>query len=200
MMIFIVILAIVAFVIFAIVTYNTLVAKIEAVENSKRQIDVQLDSRFKIFQGLLSTVRKVMDYEQTVLKEVVQLRSQAQAAKSETDAKGNPKEPDYKAQFAAEEKISQIAGQMNVVFEQYPQLGALDNVKHLQEEIVSTERKLAFSKQAYNDSIEDYNIARKSFFGSIIVMIDRKKLDHDYAYWQLSEVKHKELDEMTAEL
>lgn len=196
----IVLLCIVVLVIFAVMTYNTLIAKIEAVENSKRQIDVQLDSRFKVFQGLLNTVRKVMDYEQTVLKEVVQLRSQAQAAKSETDAKGNPKEPDYKAQFNAEEKISQIANQIGVVFEQYPQLGALDNVKHLQEEIVSTERKLALSKQAYNDSIEDYNIARKSFFGSIIANLNAKKLNRDYAYWQLSDTKHKELDEMTAQL
>lgn len=177
--------------VFVVLTYNSLIAKSEAVENSKKQIDVQLDRRFKVFEGLISTVRKVMDYEQTVLKDIVQLRSQAQGAR---------KRGDEKAQFAAEEKITQIANQIGVVFEQYPQLGALDNAKQLQEEIVTTESRLSFAKQSYNDSIEDYNVAKKSFFSSIVVSMFASKLDHKFEYWQLSESKHKEYDEMTAKL
>lgn len=177
--------------VFIVLTYNSLIAKSEAVENSKAQIDVQLDRRFKVFEGLVSAVRKVMDYEQTVLKEVIQLRSQAQGAR---------KRGDEKAQFEAEEKITQIASQIGVVFEQYPQLGALDNAKQLQEEIVNTENKLSFAKQSYNDSIEEYNTTKKSFFASMVVSMFASKLDHKYERWQLSDTKHKEYDEMTAKL
>lgn len=176
---------------FVIMTYNSLIAKSEAVENSKRQIDVQLDRRFKVFEGLINTVRKVMDYEQTVLKEVVQLRSQAQKARQDGDAK---------SQFEAEEKISQIAHEIKVVFEQYPQLRAMENAQQLQEEIVSTENKLSFAKQAYNDSVENYNVTKKSFFGSLVVSLFAAKLDHKFEYWQLSTEKAKNYDEMTAKL
>lgn len=177
--------------VFVVLTYNSLIAKSEAVENSKAQIDVQLDRRFKVFEGLVSAVRKVMDYEQTVLKEVIQLRSQAQGARKRGDEKG---------QFEAEEKITQIASQISVVFEQYPQLGALDNARQLQEEIVSTENKLSFAKQSYNDAIEDFNVTKKSFFASMVVSMFASKLDHKYERWQLSDNKHKEYDEMTAKL
>lgn len=190
MIITIILLLLAALVVFIVLTYNSLIAKTEAVENAKRQIDVQLDSRFKIFQGLINTVKKVMDYEQTVLKNVVELRSQAQGAKNKKDEKG---------QFAAEEKISSIASNINVVFEQYPQLGALDNAKHLQEEIVSTERKLSFAKQAYNDAVEDYNVSKKSFFSSMVVSMFASKLNFNHAYWELAASKHKELDETVAE-
>jgi LemA protein len=185
-----ILLVIIAAVIYIVITYNSLIQKAEAVDNSKRQIDVQLDGRFKIFQGLIGTVKKVMDYEQTVLKDIVQLRSQAQAAKTKHDDK---------TQFLAEEKISKIAGQIGVVFEQYPQLGAIGNAQHLQEEISSTEKRLTASKQAYNDAIEDFNVTKKSFFASMVVKLFASKLDKNYEYWQLSTSKHKELDESVAQ-
>nr|WP_232220735.1 LemA family protein [Legionella tunisiensis] len=95
-----------------------------------------------------------MDYEKTTLKDVVALRNQAQAAKAAGDEK---------ARMAAENGISQIASGLNVVFEQYPDLKASSNVLQLQEEIVNTENKLAYSKQAYNDSIERYNAKKNPF-------------------------------------
>lgn len=156
--------------------YNRLIALIEAINNNKRQIDIQLDRRFKVFESLIEAVKKYMDYEQTTLKDVVALRNQAQAAKAAGD------EP---ARIAAENGISQIASGLNVVFEQYPDLKASQNVLQLQEEIVNTENKLAYSKQAYNDGIERYNAKKNSFFESIVVKMCADKLDKFYEYWGL---------------
>lgn len=156
--------------------YNRLIALIEAINNNKRQIDIQLDRRFKVFESLIEAVKKYMDYEKTTLKDVVALRNQAQAAKAAGD------EP---ARIAAENGISQIASGLNVVFEQYPDLKASQNVLQLQEEIVNTENKLAYSKQAYNDGIERYNAKKKSFFESMIVNLFPGKLDKFYEYWGL---------------
>ena len=74
-----------------------------------------------------------------------------------------------------------------MVFEQYPDLKANQNALQLQEEIVNTENKLAYAKQAYNDSVERYNAKKKSFFESMVVSIFAAKLDFDFAYWSLPE-------------
>lgn len=164
--------------IWAISIYNTLINLIEAINNNKKQIDIQLDRRFKVFESLIETVKKYMDYEKTTLKDVVALRNQAQAAKAAGD------EP---ARMAAENGISQIASGLNVVFEQYPDLKASQNVVQLQEEIVNTENKLAYSKQAYNDGIERYNAKKKSFFESMVVSFFAASLDKQFIYWGLPE-------------
>jgi len=162
---------------FVIGVYNSLIRMIEAVKNNKKQIDIQLDRRFKVFESLINVVKKYMDYEQTTLKDVVALRNQAQAAKGAGDEK---------ARIAAENGISKIASNLNVVFENYPDLKADKNALQLQEEIVSTENKLAFAKQAYNDSIEKYNATKKSFLQSIVVSFFKGKLDFDFPYWGLA--------------
>ena len=118
-----------------------------------------------------------MDYEKSTLKEVVALRNQAQTAKQS----GDPK-----ARMDAENKISGILSGLNVVFERYPDLKANQNALQLQESIVSTENKLAYAKQAYNDSIERYNAKKKSFFPSMVVSMFSGKLNFDFTYWQLS--------------
>ena len=140
-LILIIILVIVGFIIFI---YNQLIALIEAIRNNQKQIDIQLDRRFKVFESLINVVKKYMDYEQTTLKDVVALRNQAQAAQTRGDEK---------SRILAENKISDIASQINLVFEQYPDLKANQNCLQLQEEIVSTENKLAYAKQSYNDSV-----------------------------------------------
>jgi LemA protein len=162
----------------AVGIYNTLISLIEAINNNKKQIDIQLDRRFKVFESLIEAVKKYMDYEQTTLKEVVGLRNQAQAAKASGDEAGR---------MAAENGISQIAAGLNVVFEQYPDLKASQNVLQLQEEIVNTENKLAFSKQAYNDGIERYNAKKKSFFEAMVVSYFDSALNKDFVYWGLPE-------------
>lgn len=187
-----IILAIVALVIvvYIISIYNRLIAMIEIVRNNQKQIDIQLDRRYKVFQSLIEVVKKYMDYEQTTLKEVVALRNQAVAAKGEGDAQ---------AMMGAENKISGIAQGLNVVFEQYPDLKANQNALKLQEEISNTENKLAFSKQALNDSIERYNAEKKSFFQTVVVKLF-SGLNQDFVYWQLDAAQVKQQEEYTVKL
>lgn len=176
---------------FVVITYNKLIALIEAVRNNQKQIDIQLDRRYKVFESLINVVKKYMDYEQTTLKDVVALRSQAQQAHASGDEA---------SRIAAENKISQIASNLNVVFEQYPDLKANQNALQLQEEIVSTENKLAYAKQSYNDSIEIYNANKKAFFTAMIVGAFKAKLDFDFTYWQLGEQKVAEQENYTVKL
>lgn len=176
---------------FIVMTYNKLIGMIEAVKNNNKEIDIQLDRRYKVFESLINVVRKYMDYEKSTLKDVVALRSQAQQAKDSGDAKGR---------MAAENKISGILGGINVVFERYPDLKANQNAMQLQEEIVSTENKLAYAKQAYNDSIERYNATKKSFFQSVIVGMFSSKLNFDFTYWALDEDKIKQQEDYTVKL
>ncbi|EKD69771.1 MAG: hypothetical protein ACD_46C00731G0001 [uncultured bacterium] len=187
----IILLIIVAIIGFVILTYNRLIGQIETVNNNQKQIDIQLDRRYKVFESLINVVKKYMDYEKTTLKDVVSLRNQAQQAK----ASGNEKE-----RIDAENQISNIASHLNVVFEQYPELKANQNCLQLQEEIVSTENKLAFAKQSYNDSIEIYNASKKSFPANVIVSAFKAKLDKDFIYWQLSEQKVAEQESYTVKL
>src|ERR1700733_2150913 len=85
---------------YIVMTYNTLIAQIEATRNNQKQIDIQLDRRFKVFESLIEVVKKYMDYEKTTLKDVVAPRNQAQAAK----ASGHAEE-----RIDAENQISHIA-------------------------------------------------------------------------------------------
>lgn len=189
---FIVLLIILAvLVIWMVGIYNRLIALIEAINNNKKQIDIQLDRRFKVFESLIEAVKKYMDYEKTTLKDVVALRNQAQAAKASGDEK---------ARMAAEDGISQIASGLNVVFENYPDLKASQNVLQLQEEIVNTENKLAFSKQAFNDSLEQYNAKKKSFFESMVVNFFAGNLDKQFDYWSLPEGQVQAKEDYTVKL
>lgn len=174
-----------------VMIYNKLIAYIEAVRNNEKQIDIQLDRRYKVFESLINVVQKYMNYEQTTLKDVVALRSQAEAAKASGDMQGR---------IDAENKISGVLGGINAVFEQYPDLKANQNAMQLQEEIVSTENKLAFAKQAYNDSIEKYNAYKKSFFQGMVAGMFAAKLDVSFTYWQLTEDQVKTQENYTVKL
>lgn len=171
--------------------YNKLIHMIEEVYNNQKQIDVQLDRRFKVYESLIEVVKKYMDYEQTTLKDVVALRNQAQQAKFSGDSS---------TRMQAEDAISKIGANINLVFEQYPDLKANQNALQLQEEIVSTENKLAFSKQAYNDSIERYNAKRKSLFESLIVGLLPNKLLKDFVYWGVSDAQRQEHEDYKVKL
>ncbi|AJC50644.1 LemA family protein [Coxiella endosymbiont of Amblyomma americanum] len=166
--------------VYAIAAYNSLIVLIESIRNNNKQIDIQLDRRFKVFESLIDVVKKYMDYERSTLKDVVALRNQAQTAKQEGD---------NSARMKAENKISMIFSGLRVVFEQYPNLKANQNAMQLQEAIVNTENKLAYAKQAYNDSVERYNAKKNMVFPSIVVRAFPKKLDIHFPYWELSSDK-----------
>jgi len=176
---------------YIVMIYNQLIRMIEAVKNNDKEIDIQLDRRYKVFESLMDVVRKYMDYEKSTLKEVVALRGKAQQAKQAGDKKG---------QMDAENQISSVLGGINVVFERYPDLKANQNAMQLQEEIVSTENKLAYAKRAYNDSIERYNATKKSFFQSTVVSLFSAKLNFDFTYWHLDEDKIKEQEDYKVKL
>ena len=165
--------------VFIILTYNNLIALIEAINNASRNIDVQLDRRFKVFESLIAVVKKTMDYEKSTLSEIVGLRNQAQQAHLTGDEA---------ARIAAENKISGVAAGINVVFEQYPELKANQQAQQLQEEIVSTENKLAFAKQALNDAIERYEVKKKSLFEAMVVAM-LPNLNKKFQYWSIDATK-----------
>jgi LemA protein len=171
--------------------YNKLIHLIEAVKNNQKQIDIQLDRRFKVFESLINVVKNYMDYEKSTLMQVVALRNKSVSAANAGDEKGR---------IEAENGISKIAAGLNLVFEQYPDLKANQNALQLQEEIVSTENKLAFAKQALNDSIERYNATKKSLLESIVVSLAPAKLDMTFEYWQLSETTVAEQEKYTVKL
>ena len=159
--------------------------------NDHKQIDIQLDRRYKVFESLIEILKKYMDYEQSTLKQVVALRNQAQLAQTSGDEK---------TRITAENGISKIMSGLNLVFEQYPDLKANQNALQLQEEVVNTENKLAFAKQAYNDSIEKYNVEKKSFFESLVVSSFQSKLSKDFIYWNLPEDQIKQKENYTVKL
>jgi LemA protein len=171
--------------------YNKLIRQIEAVNNNHKQIDIQLDRRYKVFESLINVVKNYMDYEKTTLKDVVALRNQAMQAQAAGNEEGRQQ---------AEDQISKIASNLNVVFEQYPDLKANQNVLQLQEEIVNTENKLAFAKQAYNSSVETYNATKKSFVESMVVATAPAKLDKTFVYWNLPEDTIREREAYTIKM
>jgi LemA protein len=180
------IIAIVLVLLWTLAIYNKLIHLIEATNNNKNQIDVQLDRRYKVYESLIEVVKKYMDYEKTTLKEVVALRAQAQKSSTNGDENGR---------INAEDAISKIGTNLNLVFEQYPDLKADKNALQLQEEIVNTENKLTFAKQSYNDSVEQYKAKSKSLFESLLVGVFPEKLMKNFTYWGISDEQRKTQEE-----
>lgn len=123
--------------------YNGLVRMRNTVKNAWAQIDVQLKRRYDLIPNLVEVVKDYMSYEQEVLENVTKARSQAIQMKDVAD-------PAQRAQV--ENALSGALRQLYVVVENYPQLRANENVMRLQEELTSTENKIAFARQFYNDS------------------------------------------------
>ena len=137
--------------IWLIATYNGLVGGRNQAQTAWSQIDVQLKRRHDLIPNLVQVVKDAMGYEQETLTKVVQARNAAAAASG--PAQSGP----------AEAALSQATRGLFALVESYPQLKANDNVKALQEELVSTENKIAFARQFYNDSVNSYNNRRLSF-------------------------------------
>jgi LemA protein len=138
-------------VIWLIAIYNGLVGGRNQAQTAWSQIDVQLKRRHDLIPNLVQVVKDAMGYEQETLTKVVQARNAAAAASG--PAQSGP----------AEAALSQATRGLFALVESYPQLKANDNVKQLQEELTSTENKIAFARQFYNDSVNNYNTRRQSF-------------------------------------
>lgn len=139
-----------------IVKYNGLVTLRNQVRNGWKQIDVQLKRRHDLIPNLVNTVKGIMEFEQETLQKVIQARSAAMSARGAADA------------AAKEGALSDALSKFFVVVEQYPQLRSSENVHQLQEELTSTENKISFARQFYNDIATQFNIAQQVFPSNII--------------------------------
>ncbi len=152
----------VAFVIWAISIYNGLVAARNRFKNAFAQIDVQLKRRYDLIPNLVETAKGYMKHERETLEAVIQARNQAAAAaKVASGSPGNPAA--MVALGQAEGALSGVLGRMFALAEAYPDLKANQNMLALQEELTSTENKVSFARQGYNDSVMEYNTRRESF-------------------------------------
>jgi LemA protein len=158
----IVVAVIVALVIWVISIYNRLVALRNRFKNAFAQIDVQLKRRYDLIPNLVEAAKGYLQHERQTLEAVVQAR--AAAVSAEGRAAAAPGDPAaMRALSQAEGALGGALGRLLAVFEAYPDLKANQNIMQVQEELVSTENKVAFSRQAYNDSVMEYNTDRESF-------------------------------------
>ena len=163
-MITLIIIAVVAILVFwAIGIYNNLVALRNQVKNAWSQIDVQLRRRYDLIPNLVETVKGYMTYEKGTLEAVIQARNQAAAARDQLEKSGGPTEGSMKGLLAAESTLKSSLGNFFALAENYPELKASENMARLQEELSSTENKIAFARQAYNDQVLFYNNAQQTF-------------------------------------
>jgi LemA protein len=141
----------VAIVLWIIGAYNTLISLKNQVVNAWKQIDVQLKRRHDLIPNLVNTVKGAMDFERGTLEAVIAARNKAVSATGV-------------AQVAkAEGELTQALGRFFALSENYPQLKATENVKQLQEELTSTENKIGFARQLYNDVATEFNTKQMQF-------------------------------------
>jgi LemA protein len=149
-------------VVWGIMIYNGLVALRNRYKNAYSQIDVQLKRRYDLIPNLVESVKGYMGHERNTLEAVIKARGAAvSASQAAAAAPGDPAAMRGLAQ--AEGALGGALGRLLAVFEQYPDLKANQNVLGLQEELTSTENKIAFARQGYNDSVMVYNTKRESF-------------------------------------
>ena len=147
--------------------YNKLVSLRNRFKNAFAQIDVQLKRRYDLIPNLIETAKGYMKHERETLEAVVNARNQAAAASKR--AAENPGDPDsMKGLMGAESALTGTLGRMFALMESYPDLKANQNMAQLMEELTTTENKIAFSRQAYNDSVMVYN-TQCSVFPSVII-------------------------------
>jgi LemA protein len=145
-------------VIWIITGFNGLVALRTRVQNAWAEIDVQLERRHDLVPNLVEAVRGYMEHERSTLETVTQTRTQAMAA-----AGGNVQQ-----RSEAESALTGALGNLFAVAESYPQLRAVASVQVLQEQLTSTENRIAFARQFYNDEVMKYNTAQSTFPRNLI--------------------------------
>jgi LemA protein len=143
-------------VIWVIAKYNSLITLRNQVINGWKQIDVQLKRRHDLIPNLVEAVKGYMQFEQDTLRQVIEARNAAVSAKGVADS------------AAKEGELTGALTRLFALFENYPNLKSNENVKQLQEELTSTENKVSFARQFYNDIATRFNIAQQVFPGNII--------------------------------
>lgn len=147
---------------YAIAIYNNLVAKKNQIDNGFAQIEVQLKRRYDLIPNLVEVAKKYMAHERETLEAVIAARNAASNALSKIES--HLDDPNAVAQFnQAEQGLVGAMGKMNFVMEAYPELKANENMMQLTEELTTTENRIAFARQAYNDFVLSFNTYRQSF-------------------------------------
>lgn len=153
--------------IWAIAIYNNLVNLRNRVKNGFSQIDVQLTRRYDLIPNLVESVKGYMAHERGTLEDVINARNAAVSGLKQAAA--DPSDPEaIKALAGAEATLGGTLGRLFALAESYPELKANENMMQLQEELASTENKVAFARQAFNDAVMTYNNGREVFPNSLI--------------------------------
>ena len=147
--------------------YNGLVTARNAYKNAFAQIDVQLTRRHDLIPNLVETAKGYLAHERETLEAVISARNQAVTAQQR--AAGAPGDPAAMQQLSgAENMLTQAMGRLFALSEAYPDLKANQNMMQLSEELTSTENKVAFARQAYNDQVMNYNNRRETFPANLV--------------------------------
>ena len=155
------VLAVIAF--WVVGAYNKLISLKNQVANAWKQIDVQLKRRHDLIPNLVEAAKGAMQFEKQTLEAVISARNSAIAAAKSASATDGPSAQAVAQTAAAEGQLTASLGRLFAVVEAYPQLKATGNIGQLQEELVSTENKIAFSRQLYNDTATEYNTKQQQF-------------------------------------
>ncbi len=155
------------FAMWAMGIFNKLVTLRNRYENAFSQIDVQLKRRHDLIPNLVNVAKGYMEHEKDTLEAVIQARNQAISATSA--ASSNPGDAGAMKELgAAESNLNGAIGRLLMIAESYPDLKANENMLALQEELTSTENKVSFARQSYNDSVTTYNTARELFPANVV--------------------------------
>ena len=147
--------------------YNGLIRKRNAKDNNYSQIDIQLTRKYDLIPNLVKIAKGYMKHERSTLEEVIQARNMAANANAAVSA--NPGDPEaMKQMVAAEGTLGGVMGRLFALSEAYPDLKANQNMMQLTEELTSTENKVTFARQAFNDSVMTYNNALQVFPANMV--------------------------------
>ena len=147
--------------------YNGLIRKRNAKDNNYSQIGIQLTRKYDLIPNLVKLAKGYMKHERTTLEEVIQARNMAANANAAVSA--NPSDPEaMKQMVAAEGTLGGVMGRLFALSEAYPDLKANQNMMQLTEELTSTENKVTFARQAFNDSVMGYNNALQVFPANMV--------------------------------
>ena len=160
-------LGILALILFIVSLYNRLVSFRNRYKNAFAQIDVQLQRRYDLIPNLVETAKGYMKHEKETLQQVIEARNQAfSAGKAAAADPGDPTA--IKNLGNAEQQLGGALGRLLMIAESYPDLKANQNMISLQEELSSTENKVSYARQGFNDAVMQYNTAREQFPGNLL--------------------------------